>query len=50
MTKAGTVNTTFLKLLPPAPKGATLYPTLPQLAAAKATVSANWAAEVGAAG
>ena len=50
MTKAGTVNTTFLKLLPPAPKGATLYPTLPQLAAAKATVSVNWAAEVGAAG
>jgi len=50
MTKAGTVNKTFLKLLPPAPKGTTLYPTLPQLAAAKATVSANWASEVGAAG
>jgi putative spermidine/putrescine transport system substrate-binding protein len=50
MTTAGTVNQTYLKLLPAAPKGATLYPTLPQLAAAKATVSANWASEVGAAG
>lgn len=50
MTTAHTVNTAFLKLLPPAPKGATKYPTLPQLGKAKATVAANWAAEVGAAG
>ena len=50
MGKAATVNTAFLKLLPPAPKGATKYPSLPQLGKAKATVAANWASEVGAAG
>jgi len=50
MTKAGTVNKNFLKLLPAAPKGVTKYPTLAQLTAAKATVAANWASEVGAAG
>jgi len=50
MGKAGTVNTAFLKLLPPAPKGATKYPSLPQLGNAKATVATNWASEVGAAG
>ncbi len=50
MTAAKTVNTSFLKLLPPAPKGVTTYPTLAQLSAAKATVAANWASEVGAAG
>jgi len=50
MIKAGTVNKTWLKLLPASPKGVTTYPTLPQLAKAKATVAANWASEVGAAG
>jgi putative spermidine/putrescine transport system substrate-binding protein len=48
MTTANTVNTTYLKLLPAAPKGATSYPTLTQLGTAKATVAANWASEVGA--
>ena len=50
MTKAGTVNKTWLKQLPAAPKGVTKYPTLNQLTAAKATVAANWASEIGAAG
>ncbi len=50
MTKAGTVDQSYLKLLPAAPQGATKYPTLSQLAAAKAVVAAHWAAEVGAAG
>jgi putative spermidine/putrescine transport system substrate-binding protein len=50
MTTAGAVNQSYLKLLPAAPKGATTYPTLSQLAKAKATVAANWASEVGAAG
>jgi putative spermidine/putrescine transport system substrate-binding protein len=48
MTAANTVNKSYLKLLPAAPKGATKYPTLSQLATAKATVAANWASEVGA--
>jgi putative spermidine/putrescine transport system substrate-binding protein len=48
MTTANTVNKSYLKLLPAAPKGATKYPTLTQLASAKATVAANWASEVGA--
>ncbi|HEY5304842.1 MAG TPA: ABC transporter substrate-binding protein [Acidimicrobiales bacterium] len=48
MTKANTVNKSYLKLLPAAPKGVTTYPTLAQLSAAKATVAANWASEVGA--
>ena len=49
MTKAGTVNKTWLAKLPPAPKGTTVFPTLAQLAAAKATVAANWASQVGSA-
>ncbi len=48
MTAANTVNKSYLKLLPAAPKGVTTYPTLAQLSAAKATVAANWASEVGA--
>lgn len=48
MTTASTVNKSYLKLLPAAPKGGTSYPTLAQLATAKATVAANWASEVGA--
>jgi putative spermidine/putrescine transport system substrate-binding protein len=50
MTTAGTVNQSYLKLLPAAPKGVTHYPTIAQLTKAKATVAANWASEVGAAG
>ncbi len=50
MIAAHTVNQTWLKQLPTAPKGATTYPTLAQLDVAKNLVAKNWAAEVGGAG
>ena len=50
MISAHTVNQTWLKQLPAAPKGVTTYPTLAQLDAAKNVVAKNWAAEVGGAG
>jgi putative spermidine/putrescine transport system substrate-binding protein len=42
MTKAGTVNKTFLKALPPVAKPAQ-YPTTAQVTAAEAVVAAQWA-------
>ncbi len=46
MTANGTVDKTYLAALPPAPKGTTNYPTLAQLAAAKAVVAANWSSAI----
>jgi putative spermidine/putrescine transport system substrate-binding protein len=46
MTANGTANKTYLAALPPAPKGTITYPTLAQLAAAKAVVAANWSSAI----
>ena len=46
LVKNGTVNKTWLAELPAAPAGATVFPTLGQLATAKNTVAANWASAI----
>ncbi len=46
LVKNGTVNKTWLAELPAAPAGATVFPTLAQLATAKNTVAANWASAI----
>lgn len=48
LVKAGNVNKTWLAELPAAPAGATVFPTLAQLATAKNTVAANWASAISA--